>query len=239
MDLLSFLNEGIVLRDAFQGQFIHQIDFVGLFHVFANEIVDSHGKGRWKEHHLTIAGHGVEQIIQQMVEILRKQLIRFIQDDHSASVDLSQILVHQIQQTAGRGNDNVHDLLQTCDIFAQWCSTGGDHHAQLDMFGQLHADRTGLQSQFSCWNQDHGLNGVLRGIDAFEDRNGVGACLASTILRSTQNISAGQGDGNRLFLDGRWFFPTFFVDAWRKSAAQIAREERLLLLPISNSRLRQ
>ena len=70
MDLLSFLNESVVLGDAFQGQFVHQIDFVGLFHVFTNEIVDRQWKGGRKQHHLTIVGHTVEEIIQQVIEIL-------------------------------------------------------------------------------------------------------------------------------------------------------------------------
>ena len=72
MDLLSFLNEGVVLGDAFQGQFVHQIDFVGLFHVFTNEIIDRQWKGGRKQHHLTIIGHTVEKIIQQVVVVLGK-----------------------------------------------------------------------------------------------------------------------------------------------------------------------
>ena len=34
MDFLSLLDKGIILRDAFQSEFIHQINFVRVTHMF-------------------------------------------------------------------------------------------------------------------------------------------------------------------------------------------------------------
>lgn len=54
MYFLFLLNEGIVLRNAAEGKFIHEIDLVRVVHVLVRKCLDSDGECRTEEHNLTV-----------------------------------------------------------------------------------------------------------------------------------------------------------------------------------------
>ena len=65
VDLLPLLHEGVVLRDALEGQLVHQIDLVGVAHVLPHEGLDRQGEGG-----------GVQQDLSRLREVADQPVSR-------------------------------------------------------------------------------------------------------------------------------------------------------------------
>jgi hypothetical protein len=70
------------------------------------------------------------------------------------------------------------------------------------MLSESLANLGSLKSQLSCGDQDQSLGlGAFR-VDSLKGGDDEGSSLASTILGSGKDVSAGEGNGYRFFLNG-------------------------------------
>merc|ERR1712000_687993 len=53
VNLLTFFDEGVELRNTLQGEFVHQVDLIGFLHVLGGEVLNSQGEGGGEEEGLT------------------------------------------------------------------------------------------------------------------------------------------------------------------------------------------
>ena len=54
MDFLALFNEGVILGDTAQSEFIHEVDFVRIIHVLVREGLDSDGECCAEQHDLAV-----------------------------------------------------------------------------------------------------------------------------------------------------------------------------------------
>lgn len=65
VDLLPLLHEGVVLRDALEGQLVHQVDLVRVSHVLPHEGLDGQGEGGRIQQDLSRFGEVADQPANQ------------------------------------------------------------------------------------------------------------------------------------------------------------------------------
>jgi len=75
--------------------------------------------------------------------------------DHDVTLaEVGDALICKIENTTGRGDHNMHGIVQTHNVVLEARTTGTHHHLDVHMFSELLADLRGLQSQFAGGNQD-------------------------------------------------------------------------------------
>lgn len=108
MDLLLLLHKCIVLRDALEGQLVHEVDLVRVSHVLAHEGLYCEREGGRVEQDLAALGKVRDQTIQHPLEVLGEELVSFVQAEDLALVNVGHLLLHQIKDSAGGGDNEVH-----------------------------------------------------------------------------------------------------------------------------------
>ena len=73
---LAFFDEGVILRDAFEGQIIHQVDLIRVLDELVLECFHRHRKGSREETYLPGWRCQVDELLQQRLELRRQQLVR-------------------------------------------------------------------------------------------------------------------------------------------------------------------
>ena len=81
MDLLSFLNKCIELRDAFEREIIHEIYLVRVAYEFFFKIFHRNWKCSWKEANLALGRAMVHEFLQEWFKLWRQKLVRLVHDD--------------------------------------------------------------------------------------------------------------------------------------------------------------
>mmetsp|Transcript_60649 Transcript_60649/g.136491 ORF Transcript_60649/g.136491 Transcript_60649/m.136491 type:complete len:300 (-) Transcript_60649:54-953(-) len=125
--LLALLHEGVELRDAFERELVHEVDFVRLGHVLVLELHDGHGEGRGVHEDLSVRGQELQQVLDDGLELGAEQLVRLIHDHHLAALKVADALVREVQHAAGRRHHDVHLVVEAHDVLAEARATCGDH----------------------------------------------------------------------------------------------------------------
>ena len=68
VNLLALLNEGIVLSDTAEGEFVHEVDFEGCVHVLIGESLDGDRESCTEQHDLAILGVELEELFDDRCE---------------------------------------------------------------------------------------------------------------------------------------------------------------------------
>lgn len=203
MDLLSLLQEGVVLSDSSEGELVHEVDLVGLVHPLVLEVLDDDGERRGEEHDLSLLGHEREELLDDGRELGREELVGLVHDERLALAQVCDSLAGEIEDPSRRTDEDVHSLAETHDIVSQRRSSGGDHDRHARVLAERLADLRGLERELTRGDEEKRLDLVHLGVDALEGGDDEGGRLARPVLGSCEHVATRQRDGDRLFLDGR------------------------------------
>ena len=128
MELLTFFEECIVLGQAFQCQFVSNLDILRFRDVSLLELSNFDWVCRTEETNLTIIRHHLQDLLNNFLEFSRNKTIDFIQDAKLALVKSSFTSRSQIKDPSWSGDNYVHCLSHSNDILIDTSTTGG-HHA--------------------------------------------------------------------------------------------------------------
>mmetsp|Transcript_11970 Transcript_11970/g.18083 ORF Transcript_11970/g.18083 Transcript_11970/m.18083 type:complete len:338 (-) Transcript_11970:898-1911(-) len=221
VNLLLFFDKRIVLGDTFEGELLHEINFIRLDEIAVLKVFDSNRKGGRKQQDLTVLWQIGGNIFDDGLEFRREQLVCLVHDEHVGFVEMRDTLVGQIENSPRGSHQDVNSMIQAHDVVFERCATSRDHHLHAQMLAKLFAHLARLQCEFSRWDKNQHLDVVERRVNFFECRNGKCCRFASTIFGTCENITSCQRDRNRLFLDWRWCFVALFKNAHQQLALQV------------------
>ena len=84
VDLLLLFNEGVVLGDTPEGEFVHEVDLIWFLHMLVFEFLDHHWECGREEHDLSISGVEIQQLFNNHCEFGREKFVSFIHDEYGA-----------------------------------------------------------------------------------------------------------------------------------------------------------
>lgn len=147
------------------------------------------------------------------LEVLRKQLVGLVHDEHFSLFELD--VRNHAQYFQWRPHDHMDGLFES-----QKGLVGGlaprqhdalDVHVLADVLDFL----GGLVRQLSCGREHEGLDNWLGRVDFLEKGNDIRGGFARSIFGSVNHVFAGQGDGDDGLLDGGGSIKALFVDAFQ------------------------
>ena len=223
---MLLLDEGVVLRDTFQRQLVHQVDDVRLAQELVLELLHGDRERRRVEQDLPVGAHVADQLLDHGLELRREQFVRLIHHQHARRGQLGHALGGQVQQAPWCGDNGVDGLVQAHDVVAQRGAARRHHHLSAEVLSQLARDLRRLQGQLAGGHEDHGLDLVAGRVEPLEHRDAEGRGFSGPVLRAREDVAARERDRDRLLLDGRWPLEALFVD----SHEELALEEVVLEL---------
>lgn len=155
--LLPLLHKRVVLRHALQRQLLHQVDLVRLAQVLLHKVLEAERECGGEEQDLALLRQLHDDMVQHALEVLRQQLVRLVQHQHLAVRHVRHLLVHQVEDAAGRRNDQLHLLVDAHNVVLEVRAARRHHHTNVHVLGQLDADLGRLQRQFASGHDDQGL----------------------------------------------------------------------------------
>ena len=212
VNLLLLLNKRIVLSDTAKGKLVHEVDLVRASHVLVRKVLDREREGGGEQHDLTILGVELQELLNDGGEFLRQQLISLVHDEHWALAEISHLLASQIEDTAWCSDDDVYGILQTHDVVPQTSTTGCHHDIDAEMLAERLADLRCLHGKLTGGDENETLDLGDLGVDLLEGGDKESGSLAGTVLGASEDVSAGEGDGDRLFLNWGWFLEASLED---------------------------
>lgn len=202
MHLLPLLNKGVVLSHSAQGEFVHQVNLVGLDQVLVLEGLDNKRESGRVEHDLTLLGEVGEQLFDNGREFWAEKFIGLVHDKGGAFAEVGDTLSCQIENTAWSADNDMNSLTEAHDVVLESGASGRDHHLNAHVFAEGFADLCCLEGEFSCGDEEHGLDLVLLEVDLLERGDHKGGGLACSVFGASEDVSAGECNGYGLFLDG-------------------------------------
>eukprot|EP00760_Papus_ankaliazontas_P008881 PhM_4_TR13942/c4_g1_i1/m.5384 len=224
VDLLALLDVGVELGDTDERELVHEVDLEGVLHVLVAEVLNRHGEGGREEQRLALLANVVEDVVHELGELGREQLIGLVEDHHVAAREVGDVLGGQVEHTAGRRDEDVHGVVQTHDVLAEGRAAGRDHDVHLHVLSELLRHLRRLEGELARGHEEEGLHGVDFGVHLLERRDDEGGGLAGAVLGARHDVLAGEGDGDGLLLDGRGALEALLEDAHE----QLALEEVVL-----------
>lgn len=197
VDLLLFFNEGVVLGDTLQREFLHEVDDVRFAQVLVLEFLDGNRESSRVQENLSVLRHEVDNLGDDGLEFRGKKLIRLVHCQHRRLTQLCDALARQVDETTRSGDNNVHRLVQSHNVILQRGTTGGDHDGQTEVLAEFLAHLARLQRQLPSWDENHSLNHILARIHLFKNRNTKSSRLTGPVLRACENITTGERDWQR------------------------------------------
>lgn len=84
VDFLSLLDVGVKLGDAPEGEFLHQLDGIGVGNVLLAEFFNGDGEGCTEQTNLMVLVAEINKLFKDGLELGGEELIGFVHDDCSA-----------------------------------------------------------------------------------------------------------------------------------------------------------
>ena len=145
-------------------------------------------------------------------EFGREQFVGFIHDENGTLAEVSDALTGKVEDTSRCTDENVDVLAETHDIVLESCPSGSDHDLSAHVLSEQFAYLGRLKGEFSSGDKEEGLNLWFLDVDLLEGGDNKSGSFARSVLGPGENVTFGERDGDRLFLDRRRFFETSFED---------------------------
>src|SRR5690606_7766928 len=122
------------------------------------EPVNFHWHSCRKEQRLAFFGQACDDAFDIMYKSHVEHAIGLVEDEIPDILKRNMALLHQVEQTAGSGNQNIDAFAQLIDL------TDLRHAAKNDEVTQFQKSTVGLEAvadlngELTCWGQDQGLN---------------------------------------------------------------------------------
>jgi hypothetical protein len=167
---------------------------------------DRVGHGRREEHRLPLRGDHRQDLLDVLEEAQVEHAVGLVEHERPDRVELELLLLGQVEQPAGRADENLDALLQHVDL-------GLVGHAAVDREDADAAGAAGcgevaghLQAQLTSGDDDEGLRTAVGALgrrgDALEHGQAEAEGLAGAGRRLADQVGAAHGDRQRVFLDG-------------------------------------
>ena len=150
---------------------------------------------RGREHQrLMVGGQRLEDLVDGVRETHVEHLVGLVEDDAADLLQVDEAAVLQVEQTAGRGHDDVDALLQRTDLRLDGsAAVDGLHVDALHKLREVVQVVGNLQAELARGTEDKCLRGPLGGVEPLQHGDAEGGRLARARLR--------QGDDVALSLD--------------------------------------
>ena len=98
--------------------------------------------------------------VEHSLEVLREEFVGLVEAEDFAVVDDGDLLLHEVEDPAGRGHHEVHLLVDAHDVVLQVGPARRAHDPHAQVLGDLGRDLGGLQGQLAGWDDDHACGGM-------------------------------------------------------------------------------
>lgn len=204
MDLLSFLDEGVVLGDSSEGELLHEVDLVRLDHVLLLEVLDDDWERGREEHHLPLWRAEAEQLLHDRLELWAEQLVGLVHHERRAPAQVGDPLAGEIEDSSRRSDEDVDGLRQSEDVVLEGGSSCGDHDVEAHVLSERLAHLRRLERELSRRHEDQRLDLWDLGVDLFQGRDRERSSLSGSVLglqewetRGGEGSAENKGDGQR------------------------------------------
>ena len=211
--LAARLDEDHLLGDLFDGgggrSHRHLDRFV---QKLVRQLADFFGHGGREEQALTLLGHIGDDLADRAEEAEVKHLVGFIQDQNFGFLEADRALAQVVDQTAGRGHQNIDAGRQGADLRAHLGAA--EDHGDIgpialavdgEILGDLAGEFTGRRQHQNPATPTRRIATLARE-QTVQDGQGEGRRFAGACLGDAQNVMAFHGRRDGLDLDrGRFF----------------------------------
>ena len=150
------------------------------------EVLDDQRERRGEEHDLAIRREEGEDLLDDDGELGRQELVGLVHDERRAFGQVGDALGREIEDAAGRADEDVHGLRETHDVVLEDSATGRDHDVEAEVLAERLADLRRLQRQLARRDHQQRLDlGLLR-VDLLQRRDHERGRLASEWRRSAR-----------------------------------------------------
>ena len=207
--LLVLLDHEEILVDPFgSGAFGRDRDLDRVAAVFADQFLDLLGHGGAEEQRLAVFGDQLADPAQRVDEAKVEHLIGLVEHQHFDFVEREGLLVDQIEQAAGRGNEDVGAAVQLVTVLVDRGATDDRMDLEARQRAVILRALGDLASQFTRRGEhQHAagferrlLVGFAQPVDAGQHEGGG---LAGAGLRDTHQVAPFENGRDRPFLDRR------------------------------------
>ncbi len=195
--------------------------------VAVDQAADARIEGRGKENGLALLGHRLHEPLDLVGKAHVEHLVGLVEDQRLELVQAQRAAVDEVQDAAGGADDDLGAHLQGADLAV----VGGaavdrrGAHAFLEA-GDLVDFRADLHGELAGRAHDQRLRGAAGGVDALHGGQAESEGLARTGLALADNVTAGEGDGNGLGLDGGGLFEALGFDGFEELRGKAQLGER-------------
>lgn len=140
VNLLLLFNEGVILGDATEGKFVHQVNLVGAVHVFILEALNLNRESCTEEHNLAVLGVEIQELFNNWGEFGRQEFVSLIHDKGLALGQISNTLACQIQNSSRRSNNDMDRFIQPHDVVFKVGTSSRYHYVHAKVLAKLFAD---------------------------------------------------------------------------------------------------
>jgi hypothetical protein len=136
VNLLSLLDEGVVLGDSSKRELLHEVDLVGLNHVLLLEVLDDDGEGGREEGDLSLGGAEAEELLHYGLELGREELVGLVHDEGRALAQVGDTFAGEVENSSRRTDEDMDGLGESHDVILESGSSGGDHDVDAEVLTQ-------------------------------------------------------------------------------------------------------
>ena len=143
-----------------------------------------------REHQRVMIGRErLEYLVDTVREAHVQHLISLVKYNVCYQLQAGIAAVHQVNQSARCGHDNLNALFQRAHLWLDGSATVHRLNVQaVDIFGKVAQVVGYLQTELTCWREHQCLRVTLRGVDAFKQWNTERCCFSGTSLGQGYHI---------------------------------------------------
>lgn len=116
LDLVSFVNEDVVVGEPDEHELVHHIDDFGLWEVFLLEGLDCDGEGGGVHQKLRGLFESIQDVLDLDLEVLGEELISLVQHEESALVQDGWFPFDHLLDPSCRPHNDMHPILQLVNV---------------------------------------------------------------------------------------------------------------------------
>lgn len=167
------------------------------------EVLDDERERGREEHDLALLGHEGQELLDDGRELGREELVGLVHDEHGALAQVGDALAGEVEDAAGRADEDVDLLAEAQDVVAQGRAARRHHDVGARVLAERLAHLGRLEGELARRDEEERLDLGHLGVDALERRDDERGRLARAVLGAGEDVAPGEGDRDGLLLDGR------------------------------------
>ena len=147
-------------------------------------------------------GHFADDALHIGQETHVEHVVDLVEDEDVDVLERAVALLQMVEQSAGRGGEDVHAALQVFQLFSITDAAIDNRHAEVGELGEFLEGFLHLQRELARrLKNQHAQRAVAA--ETLDDRKGEGRGLARAGLRGADDVAARKDERDGLGLDGR------------------------------------